>query len=306
MPDPQYRADVARELIEAIDALVGYVRNHHRKVLDYFEVVVRDLHPLGERVQVLASALDLASREKPVYNTGGDIQKIHNVDGSLFVGLMNNPTWPGFAQRGRDGPWRFHVMPFDGHPWYEEMAALRKKAEMIAAETPEAGAIPPSPGERQIEAPESGGPASQSMPAEALATAVVKQLRPHLKAIVEAKGGADRTAETKTSRGKGRGKPEAVRKQTTTPASRFTFATGQAFYEGRDLGLPAGRPVDVLKKLVGSWGRTVAHRNLHDTSGEGEASDELRGAIRAIREALRRGKVSYKVDNKRGAGYLIS
>jgi hypothetical protein len=133
MPDPQSRADVARELIEAIDALVGYVRNHHRKVLDYFEVVVRDLHPLGERVQLLASALDLASREKPVYNTGGDVQKIHNVDGSLFVGLMNNPTWPGFAQRGRDGPWRFHVMPVDGHPWYEEMAALRKKAEMIAA-----------------------------------------------------------------------------------------------------------------------------------------------------------------------------
>jgi hypothetical protein len=100
---------------------------------------VKELHPLGERVQVLASALDLASREKPVYNTEGDIQTIRGPDGSPFAGLMSNPTWPGLAQRGRDGPWRFHVMPWDSHSWYEGMAALRKKAEMILAEAADAG-----------------------------------------------------------------------------------------------------------------------------------------------------------------------
>jgi len=89
------------------------------------------------------------------------------------------------------------------------------------------------------------------------------------------------------------------------PRQHFTFGTGQAFYKDRDLELPAGLPVTVLQRLVKSFDRTVPHQKLHDQSHESEASEELREAIRKIRQAFKRYRVPHKVQSKRTAGYLI-
>lgn len=148
MPKPRSRAVQAQELIEAIDALVSWVKNHQDQVLDYFRVVKPQLHPLGARVEMLAEALGLASPEDPVY-LAGEPQVEHVGQGAgaaPVMSLVQHKTWPGWAERGKDKRWWYHfrrITMFEC-PWYDWMAALRRKAEMILAKEANAQApVPP-------------------------------------------------------------------------------------------------------------------------------------------------------------------
>jgi len=86
----------------------------------------------------------------------------------------------------------------------------------------------------------------------------------------------------------------------------FTFAAGQALFNGRDLGLPAGLPVVVLTRLVSDCPKTAKHNDLDDSEEHGnEAGEKLRAAVAAIRRALKRHKVPYTITTKRGEGYAL-
>ncbi|HUU90972.1 MAG TPA: hypothetical protein VM238_07160 [Phycisphaerae bacterium] len=88
-------------------------------------------------------------------------------------------------------------------------------------------------------------------------------------------------------------------------AEGFSFLRGQVLYNGKDLDLPTGLPVEVLKKLHEHAGEVVAHQDLHDESTPCEASEQLRSAVKKIRAAFQEHKVPYEVVNKRGEGYVL-
>lgn len=95
-------------------------------------------------------------------------------------------------------------------------------------------------------------------------------------------------------------------KKKLKPLSKgFSFGDGQAFFTGKDLRLPAGEAVDILKKLVTSLGKTVKHTELDSQSSNSNASDFLRGRITTIRTALKKSRVPYKVRSMRGIGYVL-
>lgn len=85
----------------------------------------------------------------------------------------------------------------------------------------------------------------------------------------------------------------------------FSFGEGQAFFSGKDLKLSTGETVDILKKLAGSLGNTVKHTELDSQSTNSNASDFLRGRIKAIKAALIKNKVPYKIRSMRGIGYVL-
>jgi hypothetical protein len=88
--------------------------------------------------------------------------------------------------------------------------------------------------------------------------------------------------------------------------NKFTFEHGQVLWGEQDLGLPTGLTVEVLKKLHDSLGTTVPHSTLcpyHPK--ESEASDKLREAIRNIRLALKHNDVPFKIELKKGHGYVL-
>ena len=85
----------------------------------------------------------------------------------------------------------------------------------------------------------------------------------------------------------------------------FSFGDGQAFFKSKDLKLPAGEAVDILKKLVTSLGNTVKHTELDSQSSNSNASDFLRGRIAVIKTALKKKRVTYKVRSIRGIGYIL-
>jgi hypothetical protein len=91
----------------------------------------------------------------------------------------------------------------------------------------------------------------------------------------------------------------------TSLEARFDFAAGQVLFDGRDLGLPTGLPVEVMRKLFDSFGQTVSHQALDLQSSESEASEELRHGIRAIRKSLRAHKVPCQIQSKRADGYVL-
>ena len=91
----------------------------------------------------------------------------------------------------------------------------------------------------------------------------------------------------------------------------FTFeSTALARCQGIDLHLPTGVCVQVLMVLVDRFGRPVAYAELNETAGsldtpESEASDVLRGHIRAIRNSLKANSLPYCVENYRRHGYAV-
>lgn len=89
------------------------------------------------------------------------------------------------------------------------------------------------------------------------------------------------------------------------PKDRFSFASGQVLYDGKDLHLPSGFPIEVLEKLWTKFNETVEHQDLHDESKGSEASSDLRTAIVTIRKALEKRSVPCKVVAKRGYGYAL-
>lgn len=89
------------------------------------------------------------------------------------------------------------------------------------------------------------------------------------------------------------------------PKKRFKFSPGLVKFDDIPLDLPSGLPVEVLSKLVQSFGQTVQHQALHEQSHPSEASGELRGAIRQIRKALEAKRFRCEVVSRRSEGYLI-
>ena len=86
---------------------------------------------------------------------------------------------------------------------------------------------------------------------------------------------------------------------------RFTFNEAQAFFDGKDLCLPSGEAVSILKKLVDSFGEVVKHNKLDQNSNPSNASDILKGQIHTIKQALKRHKIPCEIEPKRGVGYVL-
>jgi hypothetical protein len=107
----------------------------------------------------------------------------------------------------------------------------------------------------------------------------------------------------------GQGKPTSRGDKAGDIKKRFRFNKAQAFYDDKDLGLPTGaevNPVEILKKLVRSFGKVVPFKDLDKNSGDA-ASDFLRGKITVIRRALNEHKVPCKIlPAKRYAGYVLT
>jgi hypothetical protein len=90
---------------------------------------------------------------------------------------------------------------------------------------------------------------------------------------------------------------------------RFSFRQAQARFGGKDLGLPAGadlKPVEILKKLVKSFGNVVPYKELDKTSANETAEDHLRGKICRINTALRKHKVPCKIKSRKWEGYFLT
>ena len=93
--------------------------------------------------------------------------------------------------------------------------------------------------------------------------------------------------------------------------ARFKFNKSQAFFDGRDLGLPTGaeiKAVDILKILVKSFGQVVQYNKLDKTvdPNSESASDVLRQKVLAINSALKKHKVPCKIQSKKLSGYFLS
>ena len=113
---------------------------------------------------------------------------------------------------------------------------------------------------------------------------------------------------TKSHKKAGKGKTKSSVNKKRDTKRLFRFKKSQAFFNDDDLGLPTGaeiNPAIILKKLVKSFGNVVPYKDLDENSGD-TASDFLRGKIRVIRNALKRGKVPCKIEPKRWAGYILN
>ena len=64
--------------------------------------------------------------------------------------------------------------------------------------------------------------------------------------------------------------------------------------------------VEILRKLVNSFGKVVKYKKLDNNSQLNEASVVLRGKIRKIRLALKENQVPYEIVNKKWTGYFLS
>jgi hypothetical protein len=122
------------------------------------------------------------------------------------------------------------------------------------------------------------------------------------KCMVEVKKyvGTDRTKKIvrKKNQGEAFGLEDDIKK-------RFTFNEAQAFFNDKDLGLPAGECVSILKKLVDSFGKVVGHKYFDQNSNPSNASDILKGYIGTIKKALTLHKIPCRIESKRGVGYVL-
>lgn len=126
-----------------------------------------------------------------------------------------------------------------------------------------------------------------------------------LKRVVKHK--TQQIPETTSSSGNAGGKKKPEKKLKPLPKG-FSFGKGQAFFKNRDLELPTGaevNSVEILKKLVKSFGKVVLYKNLDENSAD-TASDFLRGKIRTINLALKKHKVPCRIQSKKWVGYVLS
>lgn len=110
---------------------------------------------------------------------------------------------------------------------------------------------------------------------------------------------------TKKQAGTNQSSGNAGKKKTNKEKVAFGFNEGQAFYNNQDFGLPAGETIDILQKLVVSLGKVVKHKTLDTQSSDSNASDILKGRISVINKALKKHKAPYKIESKRGYGYVL-
>ncbi len=88
------------------------------------------------------------------------------------------------------------------------------------------------------------------------------------------------------------------------PKDRFVFKPGQILFDGKDLELPSGEPINVLKTLVGSFGEVVAYRRF-DQNYSSARPGSLPKSVSTIRAALREHQVPCEVKSKRTEGYFL-
>jgi len=107
----------------------------------------------------------------------------------------------------------------------------------------------------------------------------------------------------------GQNKPLSKKSKTANEVKeRFSFNKAQAFFDGQDLGLPSGaesKPVDILKKLVESFGKVVSYNELDENGESTSASDNLRRRVHKINSALKKHKVPCKIKSKTYEGYIL-
>lgn len=107
--------------------------------------------------------------------------------------------------------------------------------------------------------------------------------------------------------GSNAGGKKTKKKRKPLPKNYFSFGNGQVFFKGKDLELPTGaevNTVELLKKLVKSFGKIVPYKTLDENSAD-TASDFLRGKIRTIKIALQKHKVPCTIKSKKWTGYLL-
>jgi len=100
-------------------------------------------------------------------------------------------------------------------------------------------------------------------------------------------------------------KKTARKKTQNDIKKRFTFNEAQAFFDHKDLDLPSGEAVSILKRLLDSFGEVVKHNELDENSNPSNASDTLKGRIYIIKKALKRLEIPCKIEPKRGVGYVL-
>jgi hypothetical protein len=107
-----------------------------------------------------------------------------------------------------------------------------------------------------------------------------------------------------SGQGQAGGTPAKGGKEKTSVGGRFIFNPGQAMFDERDLGLPTGLPIEVLKRLVSSFGTVVPYGAL-DGISEKTAEDNLRNAKHIIQESFKEHHVPCEIVTKTREGYLI-
>jgi len=88
----------------------------------------------------------------------------------------------------------------------------------------------------------------------------------------------------------------------------FTFASNQAFFDKKDLELPAGRPIKMLHLLVNYMPKIVSFSEVNKAAEQREsnqAEETTRAYIAILRKALKKHKVPCTIEAKIGAGYLM-
>jgi len=86
---------------------------------------------------------------------------------------------------------------------------------------------------------------------------------------------------------------------------RFTFNRGQVMFDGRDLGLPTGLVIEVLKILCNRFGQTVPYGELDGGLSKNAAEEPLRGAVRKLRAALQAERIPCQIETKMREGYCL-
>jgi len=88
--------------------------------------------------------------------------------------------------------------------------------------------------------------------------------------------------------------------------NRFVFAPGQVLFDDKDLELPAGMTVMVMKKLIENFGRSCLYNRLDPENSKPNLSPQLKRSIVDIRKSLKNKRIPCLVKTKTNEGYLIT
>jgi hypothetical protein len=89
---------------------------------------------------------------------------------------------------------------------------------------------------------------------------------------------------------------------------RFGENDAQAFFNNEDLEVPAGRCVKILRLLKQSMPDIVKHADVNEAADQpryNSAEDCTRECVLTVNKALKKHRVPFKVEARRGAGYVL-
>jgi hypothetical protein len=101
-----------------------------------------------------------------------------------------------------------------------------------------------------------------------------------------------------------KGKPKKKQTETKAVKDRFEFHPGQVLFDGKDLGLPSDKPVEVLKRLTASFGAVVLYKTL-DSYYSSATPGTLPKTVSIIRQCFKKHNVPCEVVSKTGKGYVL-